>query len=107
MSTEAMMISALRFYTTATSVLYKSDFRWSQKKKIKRIKVQGAWSPSNKSTESNLSPAIYVTWSWLRTAIEKGVGTPPYMNQTFGCTVACTSCSNSGRNEKFAYVLVS
>ncbi|GFT68583.1 hypothetical protein TNCV_1841811 [Trichonephila clavipes] len=75
MLAEATTIHAVKSITIATGVSYISDFRWPQKKKSKGMRC-GQLEGQATGSPSPIHFPGYVTWWWLRTAIEKCAGAP-------------------------------
>ncbi|GFV92725.1 hypothetical protein TNCV_1375751 [Trichonephila clavipes] len=89
-----------------SELLLPSSFRRSKKKKSKGLRF-GECGGQTTSPPRPIHLRRYIAWRWLRTGIEKCADALLCMNHTFWCVVACTSCSNSSRSWKFAYVPVS
>ncbi|GFW36573.1 hypothetical protein TNCV_1955731 [Trichonephila clavipes] len=74
MSAEATTIHTLRFFSIATGVSYKNNFRWPHKKKSKKMRSVERGSQTT-SPPCPIHFPRYVAWRWwLRIAIEKCTG---------------------------------
>ncbi|GFT58298.1 hypothetical protein TNCV_2118121 [Trichonephila clavipes] len=106
MSAEMTTISVVSSSLAPASVSYTSGLRWPQMKRSKSL-ISG----ESAIQASGLPPSIqlprYVEGRWLSTAIEKCTDASSYLDHTFWCLVADTTCSKFERSGKFTYMHVS